>query len=89
MGTILTILNERRKGMAGWTLEEAKIYLKAWLDAELAVTTGQSYKLEKRELTRANLSEIKDRINFWRREVESLESGRRRKRIFRVVPRDL
>lgn len=75
--------------MAGWTLGDAKVFLKAWMDAELAVTTGQVYKMDKRELTRANLSEIAARINFWRREVESLESGRNRKRMFRVVPRDL
>lgn len=75
--------------MAGWSLEDAKIFLKAWLDAELAVTTGQVYKMDKRELTRANLGEIAKRINFWRREVDALQSGSKRKRMFRVVPRDL
>lgn len=73
-----------------WTLEEAKQHLKAWLEAELAVSTGQRYKIGTRELTRADLGEIRERINFWRNEVARLERGRGGgARILRVVPRDL
>ena len=73
-----------------WTLEAAKEHLQAFLEAEIAVATGQSYKIGSRSLTRANLSEIKERINFWRNEVERLEAGRKKgMRAFRAVPRDL
>ena len=72
------------------TLDEAKETLALWLQAERAVATGQSYKIGTRSLTRANLSDIADRINYWRREVERLEAGiSRAPRVFRAVPRDL
>ena len=76
--------------MGSWTLEVAKEHLQAFLDAEIAVATGQSYKIGSRSLTRANLSEIKERINFWSNEVERLENGRAKGiRQMRVVIRDL
>jgi len=76
--------------MGAWTLEEAKQHLKAWMDAELAVSTGQRYRIGSRELTRADLSEIAKRIQFWSNEVARLEKGRGSgARVLRVVPRDL
>lgn len=75
--------------MASWTLAEARSMLAMWLEAEAAVATGQRYKIGTRELQRADLSDIANRIRFWRREVEQLESGNRGLRVKRVVPRDL
>lgn len=76
--------------MASWTLPDAKGYLQIWVDASLAVATGQSYKIGRRELTRANLSEIKKMIDFWRSEVARLESGRSAgMRILKAIPRDI
>jgi uncharacterized small protein (DUF1192 family) len=76
--------------MASWTLEQARTHLQAFLEAEIAVATGQSYRIGSRSLTRANLSEIKERINFWNNEVERLENGRPKGiRQMRVVIRDL
>lgn len=73
-----------------WTLEEAKQNLQAWLEAERAVATGQSYRIGTRSLTRANLREIKERISFWRSEIDRLCSGRGAGvRVMRIVPRDL
>lgn len=72
--------------MSEINLERAKKHLNAWLDAELAVSTGQSYRLGTRQLNRANLSEIRKQIQFWRNEVTSL-SGKNR-RVRRIVPRD-
>lgn len=73
-----------------WTLEQAREHLNAWLQAELAVSTGQRYRIGTRELTRADLSEIRERINYWSNEVARLERGRARgARVLRVVPRDL
>lgn len=76
--------------MAWITLEEARENLKMWLLAEKMVSTGQSYTIGTRSLTRVNLSEIAERIDFWRNQVAALEGGRRgSSRVFRGVPRDL
>lgn len=73
-----------------WTLDDAKLHLKTWMDAELAVATGQSYKIGTRSLTRANLSDIMAQIKFWRNEVARLESGAGGgARVLRAVPRDI
>jgi uncharacterized small protein (DUF1192 family) len=76
--------------MPSWTLQQAKERLEMWMEAEATVSTGQSYRIATRSLTRASLREISERISFWRAEVERLEAGRRSgARVMRVVPRDL
>lgn len=78
--------------MASITLEQAREHLDAWLKAELKVTSSQSYTLGGRTLTRANLSEIRKQIDYWRNMVEKLENTRKlkgRNRVRRVVIRDL
>lgn len=75
-----------------YSLEVAKKHLDAWLEAELEVTTHQSYSIGTRSLTKANLSEIRKQIEFWQNEVTKLENASKRRgrnRIIRVVPRDL
>lgn len=78
--------------MAGIDIKTAKAHLAAWLEAELAVTTNQSYTIGSRSLTRANLAEIREQIKFWEAKVTQLENISKRKgrnRIIRAVPRDL
>ena len=78
--------------MAGITLKNAKKHLNAWREAELEVTTNQSYTIGSRSLTRADLSDIREQIAFWEGKVaalENLEKRGGRNRIIRVVPRDL
>lgn len=78
--------------MAGTTLEKAKEHLDAWLEAEMAVTTGQSYTIGSRTLTRANLTEIRNAITYWDGKISQLENIQKtggRNRVRRVVPRDL
>lgn len=78
--------------MAGITLETAKKHLEAWLEAEMTVTTGQSYTIGSRTLTRANLTEIRNAIDYWNGKVNQMENVERtggRNRVRRVVPRDL
>jgi hypothetical protein len=78
--------------MAGITLEVAKKHLDAWLEAEMTVTTGQSYTIGSRSLTRANLTEIRNSIDYWNGKVAELENVKKtgaRNRTYRVVPRDL
>lgn len=74
--------------MAGITLETAQTHLDAWLQAELATSTGQSYQIGSRQLTRANLAEIRQQVIFWERKVKAL-SGKGKRRVFGVIPRDL
>ena len=69
------------------TKDVAREMLSLWLDAERAVTTGQSYSIGTRSLTRANLAEISERITYWRNELSKLESGRKGMRVWRGVPR--
>lgn len=74
------------------TVERAQKHLEAWLDAELAVTTGQSYSIGSRSLTRANLAEIRKQIDYWRNrldEAKITERGGKIKRARRFIPRDL
>ena len=76
----------------GISLEIAKKHLDAWLTAELEVTTHQSYTIGSRSLTKANLSEIRQQIEYWRNQVARLENIEKRggsNRVFRAVPRDL
>jgi len=78
--------------MAGITLKEAERHLKTWLAAELEIATSQSYKIGTRMLTRADLSQVREQIKYWQRQVAELEAanGRRgRNRVYRAVPRDL
>lgn len=78
--------------MAAITLEIAKEHLDIWLEAEKAVALGQSYTIGSRSLTRANLSEIRKSIQYWKDTVIALENANMQKgrnRITRVVPRDI
>ena len=78
--------------MGGITLETAQKHLDAWLEAELTVTTGQSYTIGSRVLTRANLTEIRNAIDYWNKKAIALENAKKaggRNRVRRVVPRDL
>jgi len=65
--------------MAAWTLAEAQEKLALWMAADDALATAQSYEIDiggnRRRLTRADAVEIQDRIKFWSREVERLNSG--------------
>lgn len=70
------------------TIEEARENLAMWLHAERAISTGQSYKIGTRSLSRADLSMVASRIAFWRNEIEKLENGQRGLRVVRAVPRD-
>ena len=75
--------------MAAITLQTAKRHLDAWLEAELACTTNQSYTIGSRTLTRADLAEIRETIKYWSGMVTKLEQNGGRNAVKRVVPRDL
>lgn len=60
----------------GITLAEAKAQLAAWMTADAAVASGQSYTFEtgglRRQVTRANAAEITSKINYWQAMVTRL-----------------
>lgn len=76
-----------------YTLEVAQAHLNSWLAAELALSTGQSYTIGTRSLTRANLADVMAQIKYWQKQVdECLRHGaglRPRSRVRRYVPTDL
>ncbi len=61
--------------MAGITLAQAEAQLSSYLTAETAVLNNQSYTIEGRSMTRADLGEIRQGIKFWDTEVKRLSRG--------------
>ena len=73
--------------MAGITLAQAEAQLAAYLAAETAVLSGQSYEIAGRSLRRADLDAIHLGIATWDARVKALTfsaQGRSRSRI--MVP---
>lgn len=78
--------------MAADRLQLAKDRLIAYQEAELAVLTGQEYRLGSRTLRRADLKEIRSAISALERQVQQLEAqvnGTTSSRARRVVLRDI
>ncbi len=66
--------------------------LNTWLEAEEKVATGQEYQIGTRKLTRADLKEIRNEMEYWAEklaEAEVSEKARGRNRLYRFVPRDV
>lgn len=73
-------------------LEIAREHYKMWLEAEEEISLNQSYAIGSQSLTRADLSKVAERIDYWRGRVEKLENLEKHKgrnHVYRVVPRDL
>lgn len=79
--------------MPAISLETAKKHLTIWLEAEETIATGQSYTIGTRSLTRANLAEVRQQIDYWNAKVTKLEALKKRlggrNRVFRGVPKDI
>jgi hypothetical protein len=81
----------RRKRSYGITLREAQKHLDAWLEAELEITTHQSYKLGEQQLTMADLGDVRKNIEYWDGKVKQLsreQAAGGRNRAYHAVPRD-
>lgn len=66
--------------------------LNTWLAAEEAVATGQSYQIGTRMLTRADLKQIREEMEYWAgklTEAEAEEKSGGRNRLYHFVPRDV
>ena len=77
--------------MAVFSKKLCETKLKTWLDAEEAVATGQSYQIGTRMLTRADLKQIREQMEYWAgklAEAEAEETRGGRNRIYRVIPLD-
>lgn len=61
--------------MAGITLAQAEAKLTLWMDAEDKIASGQSYTIGGRSLTRANLKEVRENIDYWDGKVQRLSRG--------------
>lgn len=80
--------------MSAITLDQAQAKLSLWMAADDALTMGQNYTIDqgnvKRVLTRADASEIRNNINYWRREVERLMANSTSAPVARfILPRDI
>lgn len=78
--------------MAIYSKEFCKRKLELWLEAEEAIATGQSYQIDDRRLTRADLYDVRKEIEFWEGKLavaEAEEASGGRNRMFRFVPRDV
>jgi hypothetical protein len=62
--------------MSGITLATAQEKLNLWLSAEGAVALGQSVAHEGKALTRANLAQIREQIDYWQAQVQRLSRTR-------------
>lgn len=73
------------------TLQDANEMLNLWIEAEKAVTSGQSYSISGRSLTRVNMKEIREAQQYWQGEIYRLQNNvnSRGARVLRVIPRDL
>jgi hypothetical protein len=60
--------------MAGITLAQAEAQLATYLAAETAVLAAQSYSIAGRQLTRADLAEIRAGVNTWNDRVIQLSA---------------
>lgn len=60
--------------MAVISKETAQRHLDMWLEADAAVSTGQSYQIEQMVLTRSNARQIQKNIAFWENKVAAAEA---------------
>lgn len=79
--------------MPRYTLEVATTHLNAWLNAELALSSGQSYTIGSRSLTRVDLDDVMKQISYWQKQVDEIIRCQQglgpRKKVRRYLPLDL
>lgn len=61
--------------MAGITLAQAEAKLTTWMAAMDKIAVGQSYSIDARTLTRANLGEVQKQVEYWDNQVKRLTRG--------------
>ncbi len=72
------------------TLCEQK--LKTWLAAEESIATGQSYQIGTRSLTRADLEDVREEMEYWAARLQEAAAEEKvggRNRVYHFVERDV
>ena len=78
--------------MAVFSKELCQKKLNTWMKAEEAIATGQSYQIGSRMLTRAELKQVREEMEYWAgklAEASAEEKHGGRNRSYRAVARDL
>lgn len=78
--------------MSVYSKEFCRRKLELWLEAEEAVATGQSYQIDDRRLTRADLYDVRKEVEFWEGKLAAAEAEEQhggRNRAYRAVIRDV
>lgn len=78
--------------MAVFSKELCRKKLSTWLVAEEAIATGQSYQIGTRMLTRADLTQVREQLEYWGgklAEAEAEEKQGGRNRAYRALIRDV
>lgn len=70
--------------MTAISQETAEQKLAMWLEALDKIATGQSYTINGRSLSRADLGKVQEQIEFWERRVIKAQRGGIRMR--QVIP---
>lgn len=70
-----------------WTRDELLTLLADWKAAYRAASTGKSYAIGTRTLTRYDLPVIREQLVYLERELAALETGQRGPRMVRAVVR--
>ena len=70
-----------------FTLDQCQSHLDAWLEADLAVSKGQSYTIGKRVLTRVNAIEISRNIKIWEDRLQQAKRRSSGPRTIQIMPR--
>ncbi len=63
--------------MTVWTREELLALIASWKAAYKTASTGRSYTIGGRSLTRQDISEIREQLDFLQRELDALDSNGR------------
>ena len=70
-----------------FTVEQCQAHLDAWLEADLAVSKGQSYTIGRRVLTRVNATEITKNIRIWEDRLQQAKRRSSGPRTIQIIPR--
>jgi len=71
--------------MPGIDLTTAETKLSLWLDAETKIAAGQRIAVEGHDLTRADLRQVREQIDYWQRWVTRLSARATRAPLQRAI----
>lgn len=80
--------------MAMFSRELCERKVDLWLKAEESIALGQEYQIGTRKLTRADLKDVREELEYWCKRLEEAKAeesrgGSGRNRVYGIVPRDV